>query len=135
MLHALPTAVLHHQLPTDSHYDWLICPPTTDPLPEARLWTARLALPPAQWQPGQRLAITPIAPHRPMYLTYQGPVSHNRGQVCRVAQGQYIPTLWQPLTRSLTIHWTPTHDTPAWIDHVQIDLTPGQPTMILLGRE
>jgi hypothetical protein len=41
---------------------------------------------------------TRLADHRLAYLSYQGPLSHNRGEVCRVAAGTYrtLPSGGEP---------------------------------------
>ena len=43
-------------------------------------------------QPGIQEAIR-ISDHRLDYLTYEGPVSRDRGKVCRVAEGRYEAAL------------------------------------------
>ncbi len=114
----LQTVILHHVTPQDSHYDWLIQPPAHDPLPDQRLWTARVALPPESWPVNQRVDLTPLEPHRLLYLTYEGPISNNRGHVHRVAQGLFTPRLWTPTEIALDIHW----QKPALLQSVHLHL-------------
>ena len=77
------TVLLHHHHPTQpDHYDWLIDQPQwTD---EHRLITFRTHLRPDR----HHEFIAQKAPlHRAIYLTYQGPLSENRGTVTSVATG------------------------------------------------
>jgi len=90
---ALPTVLLQHHTLTGSHYDWLIGDPGD---PAGRLWTARLAVPPTHWPALRTWPLTPIGAHRRCYLTYQGPLSADRGRVRRIDAGQVVPHLWTP---------------------------------------
>jgi hypothetical protein len=47
----------------------------------AALATWQFDVSPADAEPGEPLACKRIADHRPAYLTYEGPVSHGRGEV------------------------------------------------------
>jgi hypothetical protein len=125
----LSTVILHHVTPQDSHYDWLIQPPAHAALPDQKLWTARIGLPPEHWPENERLPLTPIAPHRPLYLTYEGPISSNRGHVTRVASGLYTPRLWTDHEILLDIHW----QTPALVHRVHLHLT-DEPWFIIVTR-
>ncbi len=54
---------------------------------------------------GERLEAEQAPEHRPAYLTYQGPLSDDRGTVTRIARGVVVssdaaPDLWQ-----LEVHW------------------------------
>src|ERR1700755_874015 len=71
-------AILEHDHPL-LHWDFLL--ETGDVL---RTW--RLQAPPP---PGCRLSAEPLAPHRKLYLDYEGPVSGNRGQVKRFDGGTF----------------------------------------------
>lgn len=104
-MQALRTAILQHTTPTGVHHDWLIEDPTLpDPkAPDARLWTARVTPPPADWPKLKRLDLTVIPPHRRAYLTYQGPVSNNRGHVKRITSGTCEVSLWSESRIVLTI--------------------------------
>ena len=89
--HDTPTGhwvLLHHACPDGSaHYDWMIAPPgipTEDP--DARLLhTWRVDAPPAQTE--GTFAATRIQDHRCRYLTWEGRLAGNRGEVRRVAAG------------------------------------------------
>jgi hypothetical protein len=88
------TVVLRHDLPDGSHhFDWLF-------EPEARGETPGDAEDPNEhvliaWRLAQRpdislgidLPAERLAPHRRLYLEYEGPVSGGRGVVTRVAAG------------------------------------------------
>jgi hypothetical protein len=97
-MHPLATAIIEHTTATGVHYDWLIEDPSLeDPQsPHARLWTARVYHPPAHWAAVKRLDLQVLPPHRRAYLTYQGPVSGDRGRVRRIASGVIHPLLWTP---------------------------------------
>ena len=104
-MHALQTAILQHTTPTGIHHDWLIEDPTlpNPQAPDARLWTARITPPPADWLILDRFDLTIIPPHRRHYLTYQGPVSNNRGHVKRLASGTCNAKLWSTSRIVLTL--------------------------------
>lgn len=74
--------LLHHDWPTP-HYDLMI-------EVNGELHTWRLSTPPTA---GEQL-IDRIANHRLEYLHYEGPVSNSRGQVKRVAKGDYVVVLF-----------------------------------------
>lgn len=95
-MHALRTAIIEHTTATSVHHDWLIEDPTlpNPKAPAARLWTARVNPPPANWPNLKRLELTVIPPHRRHYLTYQGDVPGNRGRVKRLASGTCFASLW-----------------------------------------
>ena len=95
-MHPLRTAILEHTTANGVHHDWLIEDPTlSDPKAHhARLWTARVTPPPGDWPSLQRFDLTILPPHRRHYLTYQGPVSGDRGKVKRLASGTCYATLW-----------------------------------------
>jgi hypothetical protein len=80
--------ILHHTGWIEDHFDLML---ETDA--ESPLLTWRLD----RWP--TPTAITPLPPHRRVYLDYEGQVSNGRGQVRRVAQGCY-----QLLVRS-DIEW------------------------------
>jgi hypothetical protein len=46
--------------------------------------------------PGVELTVRALADHRLAYLSYEGPVSGNRGSVQRVAEGTFRALEWQP---------------------------------------
>jgi hypothetical protein len=79
-------AVLHHTMPTPSpratHWDLLL----EHPLPNNHsLLSFELLVPPKEWF--NPTAATRLPDHRPTYLTYEGPISNNRGHVKRILEG------------------------------------------------
>ena len=90
------TVLLWHETAAGNHHDWLFVDPTTLDQPEAPLTTYRIAAPPDQWLELGRMELTPIPPHRRIYLTYEGPISGNRGSVKRIDEGTFVPVLWTP---------------------------------------
>jgi len=57
---------------------------------ENSLATWQVPEPPEDW-PGQKLTCRHIFNHRLIYLTYQGPLGNNRGEVKIAASGRYQP--------------------------------------------
>lgn len=53
------------------------------------LATWRVAVNPADLTEGQATEAEPLSDHRLVYLTYEGPVSGDRGHVRRIAEGTY----------------------------------------------
>jgi hypothetical protein len=96
-MQSLPTVILRHETLTGTHFDWLIAPPAAvadwfdDP---ARLWSARLPLPPWHWATVRRFLVQTLPPHRRHYLTHQGPIGGGRGCVTRVDVGRVVPRRW-----------------------------------------
>ncbi len=70
--------VLHHTRVALPHFDLMI-----EPAAGARLWTWRCG----EWPLRKNSFIERVADHRGDYLAYEGPVSHDRGEVHRVAAG------------------------------------------------
>lgn len=116
-MHTLRTTILEHTIATGLHHDWLIEDPRlANPQAEnARLWTARVAPPPQDWDKLKRFDLTITPPHRRIYLNYQGPVQGQRGYVRRLAQGtcqvlewseQRIVLALQTPTATLDMHLT-----------------------------
>lgn len=108
----LHTVILHHVTRQGSHYDWLMETPSQIPDTGTQLWTARIELPPESWQTDRKLMLTPIAPHRRHYLTYQGPISNGRGSVRRIAQGWFVADAWTAGRRLLQVQWTSSQGQP-----------------------
>lgn len=80
----LRTVLLRHQLPDGSaHFDWML---QTSLAATAGLTTFRVD-PPIHHPEIDLFDAEMIGVHRPMYLTYQGPLSDERGFVERVASG------------------------------------------------
>ncbi len=90
----------HHQIdhPDDdgAHFDLMWEEDSTGPLTTLRCphWPLRV---------GDRLV--ELVPHRRVYLTYEGPVSNNRGRVDRVIAGtcRLTPLTESPATFTLTL--------------------------------
>jgi hypothetical protein len=99
----LRTVVLEHQAPGGVHYDWLLEPPPSQPLPEGRLWAVRVPLPPSLWTAEGSLDLELLPPHRREYLDYEGPLSGGRGSVRRIASGTFWPRLWTPQRMRLDV--------------------------------
>lgn len=91
---SLPTVLLLHETRAGTHHDWLVADPTLAGVPDAPLWTVRVAAPTRQWRAVRRLKLVPLPPHRRAYLTYEGPVSGGRGVVRRVDAGTVRAELW-----------------------------------------
>jgi hypothetical protein len=80
------TVQLLHELPDGSrHVDWMI---DLDPGSERELLTFRLERRVDEMSPGERLTVERLADHRRAYLSYEGPISGDRGHVKRIASGQ-----------------------------------------------
>ena len=54
---------------------------------------------------GQRLEAVRIADHRPAYLTYEGPISGDRGTVRRLARGTVVRLDERPDEWRLEVRW------------------------------
>lgn len=96
---SVPTALLLHTSPAGEHHDWLLGEPARGPAAAgsapARLWTARVAPPSREWAARRRFELTPLPPHRPRYLRYEGALSDGRGHVRRVDAGYALVMCWQ----------------------------------------
>ncbi len=93
MARQFPTALLRHTTTEGVHYDWLLADPNH---PAGRLWTARTDMPSRTWSKLSHWLLEPIGAHRRIYLTYQGPVAGNRGEVVRVDEGVFHAEIWRP---------------------------------------
>ncbi|MEX0887348.1 MAG: hypothetical protein WD009_13010 [Phycisphaeraceae bacterium] len=104
-MHALPTAILHHRTRYGSHYDWLVTPPHGEFVgaDAGRLWTLRVAVEPERWRTAGVWEMEELAPHRAVYLRYEGPVPGGRGQVRRVDDGTIRAELWTRCRRVLDV--------------------------------
>ncbi len=81
----LPTVLLKHTLPDGTaHFDWMYAP---DASADTKLTSFRIAEP-IHHPEIDSFDAEMIGAHRREYLTYQGPVSGNRGSVERVASGK-----------------------------------------------
>jgi len=74
--------ILHHTGYGPKHWDFM--------LEEGEaLATWQCPTNPADLPPGQTLPCQKLPDHRRAYLTYEGPISENRGKVRRVEEGRY----------------------------------------------
>jgi hypothetical protein len=77
---SLRFVILRHDGVPEPHFDLMF---ETAPGGPLETWRS-----PA-WPIASPVTLTLLAPHRRAYLTYEGPVSNNRGVVTRVAEGTY----------------------------------------------
>lgn len=78
--------LLRHELPDGSwHYDWLV--ESSGMSDDAGLISFRLG-PEIAWPPTNGFEAIRMAPHRRMYLDYEGTISGGRGRVSREARGE-----------------------------------------------
>jgi hypothetical protein len=98
----VPFTILHHTGAPDApdHFDLLLAPPNT---PGGTLLTWRILPHPGSW-PHHPPAATRLPDHRRLYLTYEGPLSDNRGHVCQIATGTATLFSLTPATLTLTLH-------------------------------
>ena len=86
IFHPSRFAVLHHVFPSNakraSHWDLLLEKMGSE---SDSLITFEISNPPVNWT--MQTVVTRLPDHRPIYLTYQGPVSTDRGFVHRVMDG------------------------------------------------
>jgi len=84
--------VLHHVLPVASdrasHWDLLLEHPDLEP---EKVLCFEVLTPPSMWSSPTKLVRLPN--HRRIYLTYEGPISSDRGQVSLVLTGKLV---WLP---------------------------------------
>lgn len=101
-----PTVMLRHDLPGDSengHVDWMLArePEAIASLLSFRLERSLLDLAKGECETAER-----IQDHRTAYLTYEGPISGNRGTVTRIAEGQLLAVRSQaPHAVELALRW------------------------------
>lgn len=101
----LVTVLLHHEQRTGSHYDWLLVSPNPS---AAGLTTFRIAPCSAEWEDRAVFSMQQLPDHRMVYLSYEGPISRDRGRVRRVDQGTHLPRLWSDsriITEVALRHW------------------------------
>jgi hypothetical protein len=91
----LRMVLLRHDTAEGSHFDWMMEDPRKLREPGAKLWTARVGEPTWRWAEVGRWAIEPLPPHRREYLTYEGPISGDRGRVTRVDEGTFASVHWE----------------------------------------
>jgi hypothetical protein len=98
-----PTVLLRHDLPDGSHHiDWLIA---RDPAAEQRLHSFRLTCRPDEFGPGAEVRAERIFDHRPVYLTYEGPISGGRGTVRRLRAGRVTLLREDEETLEMLVEW------------------------------
>jgi hypothetical protein len=73
--------VLHHTEIPDPHFDVMVQTVPSGPL---RTWRS------PTWPITEPTAVTPLADHRGVYLSYEGPLSGGRGAVRRVESGECV---------------------------------------------
>jgi hypothetical protein len=78
----VPFALLQHVGHGPEHYDLLLQLPG-----QSDLLTWRITLPPEKWKSAGAIDAIRLPDHRPLYLTYEGPISNNRGHVKQLAAG------------------------------------------------
>jgi len=97
----LPTVVLHHALPGEPHYDWMVLDPTVPNEHEHALWAARVAVPPNLWHAASAMQLKVLPHHRRAYLEhYAGEAGSAAGWVRRVASGSVLCSGWHSQVRS-----------------------------------
>lgn len=117
---SLPTVQLLHQLPDGSdHVDWMIAVEMRATSP---LVTFKLPYSLQKISPDHPITARRLADHRPAYLSYEGPVSGDRGTVRRIARGHltrcqrfenqwHLTIAWETQTQHLVLtsrepgHW------------------------------
>ncbi len=83
-----PTVLLSHELPdATSHVDWMIA---SEPRGREPLVTFRLGSRIDEMDADQEILAHRIDDHRAEYLTYEGPVSGDRGTVRRLTRGTVV---------------------------------------------
>lgn len=95
---SVPTALLFHTSPAGDHHDWLLGEPARGPAQAgsapARLWAARVAPSSREWAALRCFELTPLPPHRPRYLRYEGELTGGRGRVRRMDAGYAVVMRW-----------------------------------------
>jgi hypothetical protein len=98
--------VLHHQFATNSnrksHWDLLLEQPNPE---NTELLTFEVSEPPQNWE--KTTSAKQLPDHRPLYLTFEGPISGNRGTVSQVLNGavQWVTFSKELLVLNLQFHW------------------------------
>ena len=82
--------LLEHSQANQTHWDLMFAPAHAPKGGESKLITFRIPIDPHIWA-DKPVSCEKIADHRSIYLTYEGPISGNRGEVRRVDQGTYDP--------------------------------------------
>lgn len=119
------SVILIHNLPDgSSHFDWFIDQPELEV--EHRLISFR-----CQSRPDtlglSEFAAERLPDHRADYLTYEGPISKNRGFVQRIATGTVIKLDQTAHSISVLVQWTSQESTP--LVSYQAHQDPTNPTL------
>lgn len=77
---ALRYVVLRHEGIAEPHFDLMF---ETSPGSILATWRS------TDWPVSRNSKLTPLSNHRAAYLTYEGPLSDNRGQIRRIAHGHH----------------------------------------------
>ena len=97
------SVILIHTLPNEqSHFDWFIDQPEINA--EHRLLSFRCHHRP-DFSSSSIQLVELLPNHRTAYLTYEGPVSNNRGSVHRVAAGSILELVKSAHSISILIQW------------------------------
>ena len=83
MSEPLRYVVLRHEGVPDPHFDLMF---ETSPGSKLSTWRS------ATWPPAPDTPLTALQEHRAVYLTYEGPLTDDRGTVRRVASGRHRVT-------------------------------------------
>jgi len=82
--------LLEHSQANQTHWDLMFAPAQSPKTHEAKLVTFKIPINPHLWTE-KPVSCEKIADHRPIYLTYEGPLTGNRGHVRRIDHGSYDP--------------------------------------------
>jgi hypothetical protein len=102
--------VLHHVGFGDPHYDFML-----ESFPDSPLMTWRAK----EWPLVAGDELTRIGDHRRDYLEYEGPVSNNRGEVHRIAEGTCEIAKSED---QITVHMLGSEPTVVILSHVETNL-------------
>jgi hypothetical protein len=101
----LKTGLIWHTPPSGAHYDWLLQNPYLQGVENAPVTTFRVPAPPCLWLSGPSWPLTPLPPHRKIYLDFTGPVSKKRGFVVLAETGNFHVITWTDTLIKLQINW------------------------------
>jgi hypothetical protein len=102
----VPTALLRHTRDADDvHFDWLIAQDEAACEPLITLQVPRAV---HEMTANETVVARRIPDHRTAYLTYEGPVSGDRGQVSRVARGEATLDAPPASASTIAVNWSTT---------------------------
>lgn len=117
-----PTVLLLHTLSDgSSHVDWMIA---ADRLAQEPLITFRSPCRIDRLSTGRPVRIEPIAPHRPHYLRYEGPIDGDRGVVQRLSTGRVVRWTSDERRWRMRLAWMPTDGSGEWIQQLTVTRSP-----------